>query len=135
MYKRQVILQCNHLKKNVKFEKNPQKKIEILTALILSGIVFKEYESNYNVGIKELEKFVISNFDENGYPFTRNPNDLIFFTKYLLLCYENIKDAQQYLPDFLDDIIEQNLKCIKFFKTPGERFFPRYLFIFFFFRP
>ena len=116
-----VILQCNHLKKNVKFEKNPQNKIEILTALILSGIVFKEYESNYNAGIKELEKFVITNFDENGYPFTRNPNDLIFFTKYLLLCYENIKDAQQYLPDFLDNIIKQNLKCIKFFKTPGEQ--------------
>ena len=43
-----IVLQCNHLKKNIKFEKNPSKKLEVLTALILSGIVFKEYEDNYN---------------------------------------------------------------------------------------
>ena len=36
-----IILQCNHLKKNIKFEKNPIKKIEALSALILSGIIFK----------------------------------------------------------------------------------------------
>ena len=38
-----IITQSNHLKKNVKFEKNYLKKIEILTAIILSGVVFKEY--------------------------------------------------------------------------------------------
>ena len=46
-----IILQCNHLKKNIGFEKNPIKKIEALSALILSGIIFKEYEENYNFGI------------------------------------------------------------------------------------
>ena len=86
-----------------------KKKLEILTALILSGIVFKEYEENYNIGIKELEKFVKSYFDKDGFPLTRSPNDLIFFTKYLLLCHENIKDAQKYIPEFLDDIIKKNL--------------------------
>ena len=111
-----IILQCNHLKKNLKFEKNPLKKIEVLSALILSGIVFKDYENNYNTGIKELEKFVKSYFDEDGYPLTRSSNDLIFFTKYLLLCHENIKDAQQYMPEFLHDLIKKNLDCIKFFR-------------------
>ncbi len=116
-----IILQCNHLKKNIKFEKNPIKKIEALSALILSGIIFKEYEENYNIGIKALEKFVNSYFDDDGFPLTRSPNDLIFFTKYLLLCYENIKDAQQYIPEFLDEIIKKNLICIKFFKTPNNQ--------------
>ena len=37
-----IISQTNHLKKNIKFEKNPSKKIEILTAIILTGVVFKE---------------------------------------------------------------------------------------------
>ena len=56
-----IIVQCNHLKKNIRFEKNHVKKIEVLTALILSGIVFKEYDENYQIGIKELEKFVSIN--------------------------------------------------------------------------
>ena len=116
-----IILQCNHLKKNIGFEKNPIKKIEALSALILSGIIFKEYEENYNFGIKGLEKFVNSYFDDDGFPLTRSPNDLIFFNKYLLLCHENIKDAQQYMPEFLDAIIQKNLICIKFFKTPNNQ--------------
>ena len=116
-----VIIQCNHLKKNIRFEKNPVKKIEALTALIISGVIFKEYEDNYNTGIRGLQRFVKSFYDEDGFPLTRNFNDLIFFTKYLLLCYENINDAQQYLPEFLDEIIKKNLNCIKSFQTPNNQ--------------
>ncbi len=116
-----IILQCNHLKRNIRFEKNPNKKVQALSAIILSGIIFKEYEENYNFGIKALEKFVNSNFDDDGFPLTRSPNDLIFFAKYFLLCHENIKDAQQYMPEFLDEIIQKNLMCIKFFKTPNNQ--------------
>ncbi len=113
-----IISQCNHLKRNIRFEKDPLKRIKVLSALTLSGIVFKEYEDNYNIGIKELEKFVKINFDDNGFPLTRNPNDLISFTKYLILCRESINDAQIYIPEFLDDIIKKNLICIEFLKTP-----------------
>ena len=116
-----IICQCNHLRKNIKYEKDPVKRIQVLTALILSGIVFKEYKSNYEVGIKELEKFVKYYFDSDGFPFTRNPNDLIFFTQYLLLCHENINEAQEFVPEFLSEIIKKNLLCIKFFKTPDDK--------------
>ena len=116
-----IVLQCNHLKKNFRFEKDPKKRLEIFTALILSGIVFKEYEDNFNLGIKELEKFIKSYYDNDGFPLSRNTNDLIIFTKYLLLCHENIKDAQQYIPEFLDDIIKKNFMCIKFFRTPDDQ--------------
>ena len=116
-----IIIQCNHLKKNFKYEKNPTKRLEVLTALILSGIIFKEYEDNFNIGIRELEKFINSHFDNNGFTLSRSKNDLVIFTKYLLLCHENIKEAQQYLPEFLDDIIKKNLECIKFFRTPDNQ--------------
>ncbi len=116
-----IVLQSTHLRKNIRFENDPLKKIQILTALILSGLVFKEREENYEVGIKELEKFIKSYFDKDGYPSSRNSNDLIAFTKYLILCYENIKDAQKYMPEFLDDIIKKNLGCIKFLKTPDDQ--------------
>ena len=117
-----IICQCNHLKKNIKFEKDPIKRIEVLSALTLSGIIFKEYEENYKIGVKELEKFVKNYFDKDGFPLTRSPNDHICFTKYLILCHESIKDAQHYMPEFLDDIIRKNLRCIKFLKAPNNQF-------------
>ena len=116
-----IISQTNHLKKNIKFEKDLSKKIKILTAIILTGLVFKEYENNYNIGIKELEKLVKNFFDINGFPLSRNPNDLIFFTKYLIFCKEVIKDSQKYVPEFLEDIVEKNLNCINYVKTPNNQ--------------
>ena len=117
-----IIIQTNHLKKNIKFEKDLSKKIRILTAIIITGLVFKEYEENFDLGIKELEKLVKDFFDGNGFPLSRNPGDLIFFTKYLIFCKEIIKDSQKYVPEFLEDIIKKNLECINFVKTPDDKF-------------
>ncbi len=116
-----IISQSNHLKRNIKFEKDHSKRIEILTALLLSGLVFKEYIDNYNIAIKELEKLVKDFFDQDGFPLSRNPSDLIFFSKYLILCKECIKDAQQYVPEFLEIIIDKNLNCISNILTPDDR--------------
>ena len=116
-----IVSQSNHLKKNIKFEKNYLKKIEILTALILTGLVFKEYENNYNLGIEKLENYVKDFFDEDGFPLSRNPNDLFFTTKYLIFCKEIIKDAQKYIPEFLENIIEKNLFCLNFIKYPNNQ--------------
>ena len=115
-----IINQTNHLKKNIQFEKNLPKKIEILTAIILTGLVFKEYEENYNLGIKEIENLVKNFFDSNGFPLSRNPNDLIFFSKYFIFCKEIIGGSQKYVPEFLEDIVEKNLNCIYFIKTPND---------------
>ena len=116
-----IISQSNHIKKNVKYENNPLTKIQMFTALILSGLAFKEYEQNFNEAIGELEKFAKNYYDKDGFPMSRNPSDLIFLTKYLLLLSESIKDSQRYLPEFLEDIIEKNLECIKIIKTPDEK--------------
>ena len=116
-----IISQCNHLKKNIKFEKNYLKKVEISTALILSGLIFKEYENNFKLGIDELEDFVKFFFDNDGFPLSRNPNDLLFSLKYLIFCKEIIKDAQKYIPEFLENIIEKNLVCLNFIKYPNSQ--------------
>ena len=114
-----IINQTNHLKRNIRFESNLKKKIEILTAIILTGLVFKEYEENFNIGIKELEALIKDFFDINGFPLSRNPNDLMFFSKYLIFCKELIKDSQRYVPEFLQDTIDKNLNCINYIKTPN----------------
>jgi uncharacterized heparinase superfamily protein len=116
-----VVLQTNHLKKNIRFEKNYLKKIKILSALMLSGMVFKEYGENYNIAIKELEILVKDFFDKDGFPYSRSPNDLTIFTRYLILCRKIIKDGQKYVPEFLEEIIEKNLSCYNFIKTPDNQ--------------
>ena len=116
-----IVSQTNHLKNNIKFEKDFSKKIQILTTIILTGLVFKEYEKNFDFGLRELEALVKDFFDKDGFPFSRNPNDLIFFSKYLIFCKEIIKDSQKYIPEFLEEIIEKNVKCIHFIKTPNNQ--------------
>ena len=113
-----IVVQTNHLKKNFKYEIDHQKKIEVIAVLILSGLVFKEYDENYEHGLKELEKLIETFFDDKGFPLTRNPNDLLNYTKYFLLIKEVIKDAQKYVPDNLENILEKNLECLKQLTTP-----------------
>ncbi|MDC3152147.1 heparinase II/III family protein [Pelagibacteraceae bacterium] len=113
-----IVIQTNHLRKNFKYEIDYQKKIEVITVLILSGLVFKEYEDNYEYSLKELEKLIETFFDNSGFPLTRNPGDLLNYTKYFLLIKEVIKDAQKYVPDNLENILEKNLECLKQITTP-----------------
>ena len=115
-----IVIQTNHLKKNFKYEIDHQIKIEVITALILSGLVFKEYKENYEYGLKELENLIKVFFDNNGFPLTRSPNDLLNYTKYFLLIKEVIKDAQKYVPENLKKILEKNLECLKQITTPAN---------------
>ena len=113
-----IIIQTNHLRKNFKYEIDHQKKIEVITTLILSGLVFKEYEENYEYSLNELEKIIATFFDDKGFPLTRSPNDLLNYTKYFLLIKEVIKDAQKYVPETLEKMLEKNLECLKQITTP-----------------
>ena len=116
-----IILQVNHLKKNIKFENDHEIKIEIICAILLSGLVFKEYTTNYDLAIKDLEKFIAQNFDKQGFPINRNPNHLLKYSKYLILIKECINDAHMYVPDFLNEIIDKNLSCLKSITTPSNQ--------------
>ena len=68
-----------------------------------------------------MEALVKNVFDNDGFPLSRNPNDLLFYSKYLILCREVIKDSQKYVPEFLEDIIEKNLVCLNYIKTPNDQ--------------
>ena len=115
-----IIIQTNHLKKNIKFQNNLSKQIEIISAILLSGLAFKEYSDNFNFGLKELKKLIENFFDNEGFPVNKNPNDLIKFSKYLILIKECSKDAQSYVPDYLDDIVEKSLSCLISIKTSNS---------------
>ncbi len=103
-----LVKQSNFLLKNLKKKPNDSSKIICCAAIILSGIIFKDNEINYNLGIKELEKIIKNYFDEDGFPKTRNPEEVFISIKYLVLIREWFKESQKPIPDFLNEII---IKC------------------------
>ena len=116
-----IILQVNHLKNNLNHENNSINKIEIISAIILSGLVFKEYNKNFELGIKELKSIIENFFDGDGCPINRNIYDLVQCSKFLILVKECCKDAQEYIPDYLDDIVDKLVDCLYSLRTPNRK--------------
>ena len=106
-----LIKQSNFLLRNLKNLSYDSGKIICCSAIILSGMIFKENEINYKTGIKELEKIIKIYFDENGFPKSRNPEDVFISIKYLILIREWLKEAQKPIPDLLNEIIHKCGSC------------------------
>ena len=116
-----IISQVNHLKNNFKYENNFVNKIEIISAIILSGLVFREYNKNFEFGVKVLKNIIENNFDNDGCPINRNFYDLVQSSKFLILIKECCKDAQEYTPDYLNDIVDKLVECLYSIRTPNHK--------------
>ena len=90
-----LIKQSNFLSKNLSNLFDEPSKIVCCAAIILSGMIFEENNSNYKIGIKELEKVIKNYFDESGFPKSRNPEDVFICLKYLILIREWLKEGQK----------------------------------------
>ena len=88
----------------------------------MTGLIFKEINSSLKLGIKELEKIVISYFDNSGFPKSRNPEEVFISLKYLILLREWLKEAHQPVPDFLNSIILKCGKCYTFLTNSHKKF-------------
>ena len=117
-----LIKQSNFLLKNIKNLFNGVSKIICCAAIILSGIIFRENDLNYKIGIKELEKIVKNYFDEEGFPKSRNPEDVFICIKYLILIREWLKEAQKPIPDFLNEIINKCGTCYAILSCSNKQF-------------
>tara|TARA_B100001029_G_scaffold179584_1_gene189721 strand:- start:1430 stop:3076 length:1647 start_codon:yes stop_codon:yes gene_type:complete len=115
-----LIKQINFIKKNLKSFSNDISKTSSISAIILSGLVFKEYYNNYLFGLKELKRIIDSSFDKDGFPKNRNFENLIYFLQYFVLIKEWIKNGQEIVPEYLDDIIEKNLICLNSFDNSSK---------------
>ena len=116
-----LFTQINHLKESHLNENEPSKQIEILSAIILSGIVFKDREDNFNLGFSKLEKLLVEFFDVNGFPHNKNPYHILKFLKFLILIKECLKESNNNTPEYVDKIIEKFLKNISYLITPSKQ--------------
>ena len=117
-----LIKQSNFLIKNLKNLFYGPNKIISCAAIILSGMIFKNNDYNYKIGIKELEKIVKNYFDEKGFPKSRNPEEVFICIKYLILIREWHKEAQKFIPDFLNDIITKCGNCYSILTCTNKQF-------------
>tara|TARA_Y100001970_G_scaffold183814_1_gene223569 strand:- start:11716 stop:13362 length:1647 start_codon:yes stop_codon:yes gene_type:complete len=116
-----LIRQINFLKKNLHNISDENKKIAAISALILSGLVFREYYNNYKIGLKEIKKLIENSFDKNGFPINRNFENLVTSVQYFILIKEWIKSGQEIVPDYLDEIIDKNLVCLNSLNNPLKK--------------
>ena len=68
-------------------------------------MVFKNHYKHYKSGLSILQKLIKNNFDNSGFPKSRNPEELMACLKYLILIKEWIKESQNQIPDYLEEII------------------------------
>ena len=108
-YKEKLILnitkQTNHLLNNINILESNTEKLLCNLALILVGIVFKDQKKIYDHSLILLEKFIKDQFDESGFPKSRNLNELVINFKYLIIIREWLKESQNKIPEYLDEII------------------------------
>ena len=117
-----LIKQSNFLLKNLTNLTYGPTKIICCSAIILSGMIFKENDLNYKIGIKELEKIISIYFDKSGFPKSRNPEEVFICIKYLILIREWLKEAQKLIPSFLNEIILKCGSCYTFLSSTNKQF-------------
>ena len=117
-----LIKQSNFLLKNLKNLFCNPSKIICCAAIILSGMIFKDNDLNYKIGIKELEKIIKNYFDDNGFPKSRNPEEVFICIKYLILIREWHIEAQKPIPDFLNEIISKCGNCYALLSCSNKQF-------------
>jgi len=116
-----LVKQGNFILKNLKnISYNPDR-ITCCAAIILYGIVF-ENNLSFKTGVKELEKISKSFFDENGFPKSRNPEEVFICIKYLILVREWLKESQNHIPDFLNEIISKCGNCYAILSSSNNQF-------------
>ena len=117
-----LIKQSNFLVKNLKNLFYDSSRVICCAAIILSGMIFKENELNYKIGIKELEKIIKNYFDKTGFPKSKNPEEVFICIKYLILVREWLKEAQKPIPDFLNEIIMKCGNCYSVLSCSTKQF-------------
>ena len=117
-----LIKQSNFLSKNLNNLFYEPSKIICCAAIILSGMIFKENDLNYKIGIKELEKIIKNYFDDTGFPKSRNPEEVFICIKYLILIREWHKEAQKPIPNFLNEIISKCGNCYALLSCSNKQF-------------
>ncbi len=96
--------QINHLINEIERSTWVDDKMIGCSAIILTGISYKD--NNFvSYGLKLLKKIIKLSFNNEGFPKSRNIRQLVFYIKYFILIREWLKESQNEIPEYLNEII------------------------------
>ena len=97
--------QINHLINEIENSEWIDDKMIGCAAIILAGLSYKNKERYLNSGLNLLRKIPKFSFDHDGFPKSRNIRQLNFYLKYFVLIREWLKEAQNEIPEYIDENI------------------------------
>ena len=96
--------QINHLVNEINRSRWVNDKMIGCAAITLSGISYKD-QKYLEYGLDLLKEIINSSFDNEGFPKSRNIRQLVFYLKYFILIREWLKESQNEIPEYLNEII------------------------------
>ena len=96
--------QVNHLINEINRSSWVDDKMIGCAAITLAGLSYKD-EKYLNFGLNLLKKIINFSFDQDGFPKSRNIKKLTFYLKYFILIREWLKESQNEIPEYLNEII------------------------------
>ena len=97
--------QTNHLLNEINNSENFENKMIICAAIILTGLAYNDEKRYLENGLNILKKIFKSSIDNEGFPKSRNINQLVFYLKYIIIIREWFKESQNIIPEFIDENI------------------------------
>ena len=97
--------QTNHLINEIGKSEWIEDKMIGCAAIILVGLSYQNKTNYLNFGKNLLKKIIKFSFDNNSFPKSRNIRQLNFYLKYFVLIREWLKESQNEIPDYINEII------------------------------
>ena len=97
--------QANHLLSEIKNSNDFENKMIGCAAIILTGLAYQNNKNYLDNGLNILKKIIKSSIDNQGFPNSRNINQLIFYLKYFIVIREWFKESQNTVPEYIDETI------------------------------
>ena len=97
--------QANHLLSEIRNSNDFENKMVGCAAIILTGLAYQNNKNYLDNGLNILRKIIKSSIDNQGFPNSRNINQLIFYLKYFIVIREWFKESQNTVPEYIDETI------------------------------
>jgi len=97
--------QANHLLSEIKNSNDFENKMVGCAAIILTGLAYQNNKNYLDSGLNILKKIIKFSINNQGFPNSRNINQLIFYLKYFIVIREWFKESQNTVPEYIDETI------------------------------
>jgi uncharacterized heparinase superfamily protein len=97
--------QINHLINEIQRDEWVDNKMIGCAAIILVGLTYQDKDNYLNCGLNLLKKIIKMSFDNSGFTKSRNIKQLSFYLKYFVLIREWLKEAQNEIPEYINENI------------------------------